>query len=75
MDYSGRGELADRQQQLAQMMSKLQKISEVRDQCFGSGCVVYDDHSKSHPRNEHRRTVRGGDWRLQGGGVADDIVF
>jgi len=28
VDYSGRGELADRQQQLAQMMSKLQKISE-----------------------------------------------
>jgi meiotic recombination protein DMC1 len=29
VDYSGRGELADRQQQLAQMLSKLQKISEV----------------------------------------------
>lgn len=28
VDYSGRGELADRQQQLAQMLSKLQKISE-----------------------------------------------
>ena len=28
VDYSGRGELADRQQTLAQMMSKLQKISE-----------------------------------------------
>ena len=29
VDFSGRGELAERQQQLAQMLSKLQKISEV----------------------------------------------
>ena len=28
VDYSGRGELADRQQKLAQLMSRLQKISE-----------------------------------------------
>lgn len=28
VDYSGRGELADRQQKLAQMLAKLQKISE-----------------------------------------------
>lgn len=28
VDFSGRGELADRQQKLAQMMSRLQKISE-----------------------------------------------
>ena len=28
MDFSGRGELAERQQSLAQMLSKLQKISE-----------------------------------------------
>lgn len=28
VDYSGRGELADRQQKLAQMLSRLQKISE-----------------------------------------------
>ncbi|XP_054710485.1 meiotic recombination protein DMC1/LIM15 homolog [Uloborus diversus] len=28
VDYSGRGELADRQQKLAQMLSKLQKLSE-----------------------------------------------
>jgi meiotic recombination protein DMC1 len=28
VDFSGRGELADRQQHLAQMMSRLQKISE-----------------------------------------------
>ena len=28
VDYSGRGELADRQQHLAQMMSRLQKVSE-----------------------------------------------
>ena len=28
VDYSGRGELADRQQHLAQMMSRLQKIAE-----------------------------------------------
>ena len=31
VDFSGRGELADRQQQLAQMLSKLQKISEVTE--------------------------------------------
>ena len=28
VDFSGRGELADRQQKLAQVLSKLQKISE-----------------------------------------------
>lgn len=28
VDFSGRGELADRQQKLAQLMSRLQKISE-----------------------------------------------
>jgi meiotic recombination protein DMC1 len=28
VDYSGRGELADRQQHLAQMLSRLQKLSE-----------------------------------------------
>jgi len=28
VDFSGRGELADRQQKLAQMMSRLQKLSE-----------------------------------------------
>ena len=28
VDFSGRGELADRQQKLAQLLSKLQKISE-----------------------------------------------
>ncbi|KAF4514177.1 UNVERIFIED_CONTAM: hypothetical protein B566_EDAN019258 [Ephemera danica] len=28
VDYSGRGELADRQQKLAQVLSRLQKISE-----------------------------------------------
>lgn len=28
VDFSGRGELADRQQKLGQMMSRLQKISE-----------------------------------------------
>lgn len=28
VDFSGRGELADRQQKLAQMLSRLQKVSE-----------------------------------------------
>ncbi len=28
VDYTGRGELADRQQRLAQLMSRLQKIAE-----------------------------------------------
>ena len=31
VDFSGRGELADRQQKLAQMLSRLQKISEGDD--------------------------------------------
>ena len=31
VDFSGRGELADRQQKLAQMLSRLQKISEGND--------------------------------------------
>lgn len=30
VDYSGRGELADRQQKLARVMSKLQKAARVR---------------------------------------------
>lgn len=30
VDFSGRGELAERQQKLAQMLSRLQKISEGR---------------------------------------------
>ncbi len=31
VDFSGRGELADRQQKLAQMLSRLQKISEGKE--------------------------------------------
>lgn len=38
VDFSGRGELAERQQKLAQMLSRLQKISEGRSQS-SSGCV------------------------------------
>lgn len=38
VDFSGRGELAERQQKLAQMLSRLQKISEGRtdisDKCW-----------------------------------------
>ena len=34
VDFSGRGELADRQQKLAQMLSRLQKISEGIIQCY-----------------------------------------
>lgn len=34
VDFSGRGELAERQQKLAQMLSRLQKISE------GKGGIV-----------------------------------
>ena len=30
VDFTGRGELADRQQKLAQMLSRIQKISEGR---------------------------------------------
>ena len=33
VDFSGRGELADRQQKLAQMLSRLQKISEGEHVC------------------------------------------
>lgn len=31
VDFSGRGELAERQQKLAQMLSRLQKISEGKE--------------------------------------------
>ena len=34
VDFSGRGELADRQQKLAQMLSRLQKISEGEHVCL-----------------------------------------
>ncbi len=34
VDFSGRGELADRQQKLAQMLSRLQKISEGKHVCI-----------------------------------------
>ena len=33
VDFSGRGELAERQQKLAQMLSRLQKISEGVREC------------------------------------------
>lgn len=39
MDFSGRGELADRQQKLAQMLSRLQKISEGTYTCTCT-CVL-----------------------------------
>ena len=35
VDFSGRGELADRQQKLAQLLSRLQKISEGLQHCSG----------------------------------------
>lgn len=41
VDFSGRGELADRQQKLAQMLSRLQKLSEGElcdCQCSLTGC-------------------------------------
>lgn len=34
VDYSGRGELADRQQKLGRVLNKLQKISEARGEWF-----------------------------------------
>lgn len=37
VDFSGRGELAERQQKLAQMLSRLQKISEGVRMCRLSG--------------------------------------
>lgn len=44
VDFSGRGELADRQQKLAQMLSRLQKVSEGTVYCSmhakGSECFV-----------------------------------
>ena len=39
VDYSGRGELADRQQKLAQMLSRLQKMAEGMDTLV-TLCVV-----------------------------------
>ena len=47
VDYSGRGELADRQQKLAQMLSRLQKIAEgsyfhllLMWECFHKNCQL-----------------------------------
>ena len=43
VDFCGRGELADRQQKLAQMLSRLQKLSEgeiVEKPCFCSFCII-----------------------------------
>lgn len=37
VDFSGRGELAERQQKLAQMLSRLQKISEGKGNIAKSG--------------------------------------
>ena len=45
VDFSGRGELADRQQKLAQMLSRLQKISEGKinlSQIDLHSCAFYD---------------------------------
>ena len=41
VDYSGRGELADRQQKLAQMLSRLQKISEGTDSAADTSWLTY----------------------------------
>lgn len=56
VDYSGRGELADRQQKLARVMSKLQKVSEefnvavvLTNQVMadpGGGCAFMPSHPK-----------------------------
>ena len=41
VDYSGRGELADRQQKLAQMLSRLQKMAE------GISCITVGYHNRT----------------------------
>ena len=41
VDFSGRGELADRQQKLAQMLSRLQKISEGFVTFWLTLCIMY----------------------------------
>lgn len=43
VDFSGRGELAERQQKLAQMLSRLQKISE------GQLCSISKPYHRHHP--------------------------
>ena len=40
VDFSGRGELADRQQKLAQMLSRLQKISEGKKMGDAKYCIL-----------------------------------
>lgn len=45
VDFSGRGELADRQQKLAQMLSRLQKISEGLVACV---CITPCDKEILH---------------------------
>jgi len=41
VDFTGRGELADRQQKLAQMLSRLQKISEGKLQTLANSQLLY----------------------------------
>ena len=42
VDFSGRGELADRQQKLAQMLSRLQKISEGNETMHNVKCTKFE---------------------------------
>ena len=52
VDYSGRGELADRQQKLAQMLSRLQKMAEGMGSIVMCGdfvgCLTLIDRLASH---------------------------
>lgn len=52
VDFSGRGELADRQQKLAQMLSKLQKLSEgtdkIRNLLKSKQTNKHDKHKKTN---------------------------
>lgn len=41
VDFSGRGELAERQQKLAQMLSKLQKLAEGDIFVLFSVCIFF----------------------------------
>lgn len=41
VDFCGRGELADRQQKLAQMLSRLQKLSEGEQYQFFLSYLIY----------------------------------
>lgn len=70
VDFSGRGELAERQQKLAQMLSRLQKISEGLNQDSRFLCVnIHAINTLSFTRTVGNRSC----WWLTGNSTL--IIF